>query len=292
MSIIRFVPPLTAADYPLITAPPAPPETSCEMNWPEPWGNTPPIRIQPSQPLAGSSVDTDRIINRWRPRIFDLVEQSNAMARDLCEISWNDTLEPYPTCHFLKLLQPGGKDMRRFTDEACHILLQVSSSNEISDAHWFDGRSPDARDVMEWMERWAMWLPNEEGQFLLWSAFLTCEAMESLYRYVHGLVHDYYLEILELHMEWEEKRELEVAAGEGMPDVHDGVPDQIIYWHPRLVLDGREYTLTPENAEELRDWSYEAFCSWKSRLTKEQKEALVSLGYEADLLCPVRRWPD
>jgi len=292
MSNTRFFSPLAVADFPLITAPLAPPETSCEMNWPEPWGNTPPIRIQPSQPLAGSSVDTDRIINRWRPRIFDLVEQSNAMARDLCEISWNEALEPYPTCHFLKLLQPGGKDMRRFTDEACHILLEASTSNEISDAHWFNGRSPDARDVMEWMERWAMWLPNEEGQFRLWSAFLTCEAMESLYRYVLGLVHDYYLEILELHMEWEKKRELEVAAGEGMPDVHDGVPDQIIYWHPRLVLDGREYTLTPENAEELRDWSYEAFCSWKSRLTKEQKEALVSLGYEADLLCPVRRWPD
>ena len=290
----RFLEPAVVADQPLTQAFPVLPGVVCEMEWSEEWGSQPPIRLQPSQLFAGSSVESDRVLHRWRPRICDLVDQSILMGRSLCRIDWNMKDEPYPTCPFLKLLEPapGSRDMRRFTDEACHILLQASSSDEIAESYWLDGRTPDARDVMEWLERWAIWLPDEEGQFRLWSAFMPCEALEALYRYVHSLVHDYYMEMMGLEMEWEEKRVLEVAAGEGMPDVHDGVPDQIIYWHPRLVLDGREYTLTPENAEELRDWSYDAFCSWKSRLTKDQKEALVSLGYEADMLCPEQRWPD
>lgn len=279
-------------DVPPTMATPPPPETSCEMDWPESWGLNPPIRLQPSEPFAGSSNETDRIINNWRPRIASLVEQSISMAKDLCEISWKGEEEPYPCCPFLKLINPVGRDMRRFMDEACHILLQASSKEEIFDSFWFDGRAPDARDVMEWMERWAVWLPDEDGQFLLWSAFLPCDAMEALYRYVHGLVHDYYLEILELHMEWEERMELESASGEALPDFQDAPPESILYYHPRLIIDEREFSLTAENAEELRDWSYDAFVSWGKRITKEQREALVMLGYEADQLCPIRRWPE
>jgi hypothetical protein len=285
-------------DMPLTMAPPAPPETTCQL---ERDGGSP-IRIIPSEPFAGSSSESDRIINRWRPRIANLVEQSIEMARDLCEISWRADEEPYPCCPFLKIVEPSGRDMRQFTDEACHILLQASVRDEIVEAYWFDGRPPDARDVSEWMERWGVWLPDEEGQFRFWSVFLPCEAMEALYRYVHALVHDYYLEILELHREWEENHEEEFHGGDcdggdcdggnSLPDVYQGVPDQIIYWHPRLVLDDREFTLTSENAEELRDWSYEAFVYWGKRITKEQKEALVMLGMEADQLCPEQRWPD
>ncbi len=281
----------SACDMPLTMAPPAPPEACCEITR----EGALPIRIIPSAPFAGSSGETDRIINRWRPWIAGLVEQANGMAHDLCDISWNTEEEPYPCCPFLNLLEPssGGTDMRRFTDEACHILLQALTREEITElAVWPENRKPDARDLAEWMERWGLWLPDEEGQFRFWSLFLPCESLEALYRYVHGLVHDRYLEILELHREWEEIRKGEHSAGNTLPDVRDGVPDQIIYWHPRLILDDREFTLTSENAEELRDWSYDAFCSWKSRITREQKEALVSLGYESDLLCPVRRWPD
>ena len=280
-------------DVPLSMAPPAPPETCCEMDWPESWGSQPPIRLQPCQPFAGSSSETDRIINLWRPRILDLVDQANAMARDLCEISWRESDEPYPCCNFLKLLEPShGRDMRRFTDEACHLLLQVSTREEILESHWLEGRVPDARDLREWMERWALWMPDEEGQFRFWSLFLPCEGLEALCRYVHGLVHDAYYEMLELHMEWEERRELKVADGEALPLPYGTPPEVLIYWHPRLVLDEQEFTLTPENAEELRDWSRDAFRSWKLHLTEDQKLALVALGYEADSLCPDPRWQD
>ena len=288
----RFLEPAMVADQPLTMALPPNPEMSCERVWPEEWGSIPAIRLQPSEPFGGSSNETDRIISRWRPRLFDLVEKANSMAGDLCEISWNGSNEPYPCCHFLKLIEPEGKDMRRFTDEACHILQQVSSREEISESHWVAGRIPDARDIMEWMERWAVWLPDEAGEFRLWSAFLPCEAMEALYRYVHALVHDYYLEILGLHMEWEERREIEVASGEALPRPDGPPPEVIVYWHPRLVLDEREFTLTSENAEQLRDWTYNAFCSWKRHLSEDQKMALVSLGYEADGLCPDPRWQD
>ncbi len=292
MNQSRFTATFMDGDVPLTMAPPPPPETSCEMEWPEILGPNPPIRLQPSEPFAGSSIETDRIINNWRPRIVSLVGQSISMAKDLCEISWNGEAEPYPCCPFLKLITPAGGDMRRFTDEACHVLLQASSKEEILDSHWFDGRAPDARDVMEWVERWATWLPDEEGQFRLWSAFLPCEAMEALYRYVHGLVHDYYLEILELHMEWEERRGSEIASGEGYPDIHSGPPGSLVYWHPRLIVGDVELILTRENAGELRDWSYDAFCAWKRHLTEDQQEALFTLGYEADQLCPDPRFQD
>jgi hypothetical protein len=116
--------------------------------------------------------------------------------------------------------------------------------------------------------------------------------LEALYRYVHSLVHDYYLEMLELHMEWVEHRESEIAIWEGYPDIHSDPPESLVYWHPRLIIDNVELTLTSENAEELRDWSYDAFCTWKRHLTEDQKEALVTLGYEADQLCPDHRWQD
>ena len=160
------------------------------------------------------------------------------------------------------------------------------------DGYWFDGRAPDARDVMEWMERWGGWLPDEEGQFRFWSIFLPCEVMEALYRYVHGLVHDFYLEIFEMHTVWEQEMAHANARGEGIPSIHSGPPESLIYWHPRLIIDDFELTLTKDNAEELRDWSYDAFCSWKQNITEDQKEALFMLGYEADQLCAVRRWPD
>lgn len=293
MSDPRFISPLAIADFPLITAPPAPLETSCEMDWPESYGSTPAIRLQPSEAYAGCSVETDRIIHRWRPRICNLVDQANSMAGDLCEISWNGMNEPYDYCHFLKLIKPVGRDMRPFCDAACELLLQVCATDEImEEVFWPDHRRYDARDVMEWLERWGAWLPDDEGQFCLWSIFMPCDAMESLYRYVHSLVHDYYLEILELHREWEENRELEIAAGEGLPITGGTPPESIIYWHPRLVLDELEFTLTSDNAEQLRDWAYDAFLNWARRIPKEQKEALCMLGYEADQLCAVRRWDD
>ena len=293
MNEIRFLEVAAVADFPLMTAPPSPLEVSCEIDWPESWGGHPPIRLQPSGPYAGSSVETDRIIHRWRPRIFNLVEQANSMARDLCEISWNGNNETYPCCHFLKLIEPLGRDMRPFCDAACELLLQVRSRDEImEEAFWPDHRKLDARDVMEWMERWGAWLPDAHGQFQFWSIFLPCEALEALYRYVHALVHEFYLEVLELHLEWEEAVSLKRANGEALPDIYDGPPEAIIYYHPRLFLDEREFTLTTENAEELRDWAYDAFVNWKRRITDEQKQSLFMLGYEADQLCAVRRWDD
>lgn len=281
MNLSRLSAALTDGDVPLTMAPPPRPETSCEI---EREGESP-IRLQPSEPFAGSSTETDRIINRWRPRIFDLVEQSISMARDLREISWNGYDEPYPCCPYLKLLEPEGRDMRRFTDEACHLLLQVSTREEILDSYWFEGRSPDARDVMEWMERWATWLPDEDGQFHFWSLFLPCEAMEALYRYVHALVHDQYLEILELHMEWEEQRELDEPSGANLlPPTWEG-PVEFQWIPPRLFVGGGEIWLNGENAQELREWGVTAIGAWKFSLTGPQKEALCDLVHEADRLC-------
>lgn len=252
----------------------------------------PPIRLRPSATHEGSSAETDRIINRWRPRIANLVEQSISMAKELCKISWNGDDEPYPCCPYLKLLEPGGRDMRRFTDEACHLLLQASTREEVLDFHWFEGRAPDALDVMEWMERWAVWLPDEAGEFRLWSALLPCEAMEALYRYVHALVHDYYLEILELHREWEENRELYPATGTDLlPPTWEG-PKQFQWIAPRLFVGGGEIWLNGENAPELREWGVFAFGAWQLTLTQPQKEALYDLVREADRLCPDPRWRD
>lgn len=291
MNQSRFTATFMDGDVPLTMAPPPPPETSCEMEWPESWGANPPIRLQPSEPFAGSSAETDRIINRWRPRIFDLVEQSISMAKDLCEISWNGDDEPYPCCPYLKLLVPEGNDMRRFTDEACHILLQALTRDEIiEEAFWPDHRKPDARDLHEWMGRWATWLPDEEGQFRFWSIFLPCEAMEALYRYVHALVHDYYLEMLELHMEWEEHRELKVAAGEALPPPAQVSPEEFQWIPPRLFVGEMEIWLSEENAAEIREWGVFAAASWRHMLTEEKQLALVDLVEEADLLCPDPRF--
>ena len=290
MNQSRFTATFMDGDVPLTMAPPPPPETSCEMEWPESWGANPPIRLQPSEPFAGSSIETDRIINNWRPRIASLVDQSVSMAKDLCEISWNGEEEPYPCCPFLKLITPADSDMRRFTDEACHVLLQASTREEILDSHWYDIRTPDARDVMEWMERWAIWLPDEDGQFRLWSAFLPCDAMEALYRYVHGLVHDCYLEILELHMEWEERREVEVAAGEALPPPAQVRPEEFQWIPPRLFVGEMAIWLSEQNAEEIREWGVFAAASWRHMLTEEKQLALVDLVEEADRLCPDQKF--
>ena len=293
MNEIRFLELAAAADFPLMTAPPAPLEVSCEIDWPESWGSTPAIRLQPSGPYAGSSVETDRIIHRWRPRIFNLVEQANSMARDLCKISWNGNNETYPCCHFLKVIEPVGRDMRPFCDAACELLLQVRSRDEImEEAFWPDHRKLDARDVMEWMERWGAWLPDAQGQFCLWSIFMDCEAIEALHRHVHALVHDYYLEILELHMEWEEKRGQAIANGEALPDLDNGPIDIITYYHPRLFLDDQEFTLSRDNAQQMRDWAYGAFINWGRRIDDNRKEALAEVAYQADALCPDPRWKD
>jgi hypothetical protein len=265
-------------------APTPPPETACEIEW----EGEPPIRLQPSELFAGSTAESDRIINRWRPRIFDLVEHSISMAKDLCEISWNGDKEPYPCCPYLKLLKREGKDMRRFTDEACHLLLQASSREEILDSHWYDIRTPDARDVMEWMERWCTWLPDEEGQFRFWSIFLPCDALEALYRYVHALVHDYYLEMLELHMEWEKRTERETGVGKlnllvllntcGKHKIHE------------LLVGEMEIWLNEQNAEEICEWGLFAAASWRHMLTEDKQLELVDLVEEADLLCPDPRF--
>ena len=122
---------------------------------------------------------------------------------------------------------------------------------------------------------------------------MPCEALEALYRYVHALVHDAYLEILELHREFEERTERgDFDQHERILPVFDEIPEIILYYHPRLILDDLEITLTEDNAEQMRDWAYDAFVNWGKRINRDQKEALVTLGYEADQLCSVRRWPD
>lgn len=286
----RFFESAMVADHPLMQALPVRSQTSCEMEWPESWGSNPPIRLQPSELFAGSSAESDRIINRWRPRIFDLVEHSISMAKDLCEISWNGDDEPYPCCPYLKLLKSEGRDMRRFTDEACHILLQASSREEISESFWYEGRVPDARDVIEWMERWGIWLPDEEGQFRVWSIFLPCDALEALYRYVHALVHDYYLEMLELHMEWEKRTEREAAEGISLAAQAQRSPQEFQWIPPRLLVGEMEIWLNQQNAEEIREWGLFAAASWRHMLTEDKQLELVDLVEEADRLCPYPRF--
>lgn len=292
MNTPRFVHLGADTDESLVMAPAAFPEADCEI----PRNSDSPIRLLPSALFEGSSDETDRILYTWRPRIANIVEQSIGMARDLCIISWQLEEEPYPCCPFLKVINPPspGKDMRRFTDEACHILLQVLTRDEIVElAHWPDHRKPDARDMLEWIERWGTWLPDEEGQFRLWSAFLPCEALEAFCRYVHALVHDFYLEILELHREWEADPNrvrpsepgslLENDPGLPYPGYH---PVEFEFYAPRLLIGDREIWIDASNAVVMREWGMRAFIAWKSLLDEEKKEQLYDLIHAADELCP------
>ena len=285
----RFSHDLCDGDIPLMMAPPPPPETPCEVER----NGSSPIRLQPSASHSGSSIETDRIINYWRPRIFNLVEQSISMARDISnDISWNGTDELFPCCPYLKLLKATSNDMRHFTDEVCHLLLQISTREEILDAYWFDGRAPDARDAIEWLERWGLWLPDQEGQFRFWSIFLPCESLEALYRYAFSLVHDYYIEILEMHVIWEEEKEKSGDSSHPLlPPTWEGIKE--FQWiPPRLIVESGEIWLSQENANELREWGMIAFGAWKFSLTELQKEALYDLVHEADRLCPDPRFAD
>jgi hypothetical protein len=96
-------------------------------------------------------------------------------------------------------------------------------------------------------------------------------------------------------MEWEEDQEKRMIAqgGELFPNLHGDPPESIIYWHPRLILDGDcAFTLTTDNAEQLRNWAYNAFMLWGSILDRDRKEALVEAACQADELCPKQRWAD
>jgi hypothetical protein len=207
--------------------------------------------------------------------------------------------ESYPCCGFLNLVGPANTSKRLFIDEACVVLLSVLTSEEIlTEVYWPCDRKCDARDVMDWYQRWGAWLPDDEGQLRFWSIFMDCEQMETLYRYVHAMVRQCYLEILERHRELGEdyKRQEETEDWnqddlESLPNFYP-VPEEIIYYHPRLFLDGRAFWLTEENAMELRDWAYDAFRYWHKTIDKDQKEALVRAAVEADRLCPEKRWPE
>jgi hypothetical protein len=282
----RFENGWTYGDHPIINVQAMLPWCECEVVRE---GNSP-IRLRPSAQHEGSSAETDRIINCWRPRLANLVDQSISMAKDLCEISWNGTDEPYPCCPHLKLIQSQGRDMRRFTDEACHLLLQACTKEEILESYWPDHRKPDARDIAEWMVRWALWLPDENGQFRIWSAFLPCEAIEAFYRYVHALVHDYYLEILELHIEWQENRERHPVQGTDLLPLTWEGPKEFQWIPPRLFVEGGVIWLNGENAQEIREWGVIAFGAWKFSLSEEKQEALYDLVHEADRLCPDPRF--
>jgi len=51
-------------------------------------------------------------------------------------------------------------------------------------------------------------------------------------------------------------------------------------------------SLTDENAEEFRDWAYDAFMQWGKILDRARKEALVEAACQADEICPQQRWAD
>jgi hypothetical protein len=125
-------------------------------------------------------------------------------------------------------------------------------------------------------------LPDQSGQFEFWSCFLACEALESFFRYVHDLIHDAYLQILERHTEWEQQMEKE-----GCPEQHDiptrrsGIPEIIRYWHPRLILDDDQFLLTTENAEEFFAFAMDMLRHFKGQLDDEAKDALENAAYEA-----------
>ena len=176
--------------------------------------------------------------------------------------------------------------MRRFCDEASHLLLQASTGGDQYEYSWYGHRLPDARDVMEWLSRWSVWLPDEFGQFEFWSTFMPCDQLESLYRYLHALVHDFYLEILERHTLWEERMEREnwAAPEGGIPGsaaFKSKSPDLIRYWHPRLIIDDHEIRLTGENAAEFFAFAIDFMNHFHSELDMEAKEALKEAAYEA-----------
>jgi hypothetical protein len=279
-----------AGDEPVSFAPPAPPEICCERDW----SGAPPIRLQPSAHY--SSAQTDRIINYWRPRIANLVESAIGMVGDFRQyqeggklgIDWQTNGNPYPCLPFLRVVGPpeSGRDMRHFTDESCHVLLQTSTKEEAQEAYWFKGRIPDARDIMEWIERWSVWLPNESSQFEFWSVFLPSGTFERFCHYVHSLVHDYYLEILERHTLWEERMECEgwpPPAEDSLPTAKN-LPTSIRYWHPRLLLDEEEFRLTVENAAEVFAFTMDMLQRYRHSLDQEAKDALEMAAYEAYLL--------
>jgi len=249
-------------------------------------------------PLEGSSPETDRIISYWRPRLLSLVDDANAMALDIKKSGWREK-QPYICCSFLITCSPSDPVLRVFIDQACEILLEAKTSEEIMhDDGWPEIRKFDARDVRKWIQRWGECIPDEKWDMKRWSAFMECDSIEGLYIYVHSLVSQYRLELLESHIEWTEMQEIGVEReGWHKSDLdclphHDSRPEEIIYFHPRLFLDERAFQLTPENAEDLRDWAFKAFCLWHREIDEKQKEALVDATLEADELCPIRRWAD
>lgn len=254
-----------------------------------------PLRLIPSGLYDGSSWETDTIINDWRPKLQTLIARGNGLVRDLEQLGWESN-GVFLQAEFLGFLvqDQGRADLRVFADQALYFVLEVRSSEELSEEWWWEGRSPDARDLKEWLSRLPSVFPKTDANFRLWSAFME-SPLEAFYQYLHGLLIDWYYEVLEIVETGREnpeglRRRRERGEVE-LPPTWEG-PKEFEFHCPRLFVEGREIWVNETNAQRIREWGMTAFGAWKFSLSRAQKEALYELVHEADRLCPDSRWQD
>jgi hypothetical protein len=252
-----------------------------------------PIRLIPSGLHDGSSEETDVIINNWKPKLRGLVDQGNGLIPDLERLGW-ESKGAFVEATFLGFVEAekGKTDLRFFVDQALYFLLEVKTSEELTEEWWWEGRSLDARDLKEWMGRLPIVFPKTDSAIRLWSAFMESR-IEAFYQYLYGLLREWYLEVLEIvetARENTEALERKRVSGElNLPPTWEGLKE--FEWHcPRLFVEGREIWLNTGNAEQIREWGMLAFGAWMFSLSKEQKEVLYDLVHQADGLCPDPRW--
>lgn len=265
-----------------------------------PWGECdlvgePMARIVPAGLHEGSSREADRIISGWRERLRELVGRGNGLITEIESLGW----EPrgvFVEATFLGFITPGGDgpDLRFFADQAVYFLLQVRTSEELTEESWWDERLPDARDLAEWLERLPLVFPKTDAAFRLWGAFQN-SPMEAFFQYLHGMMREWYLEALaivetsQVNPEGLERRR--ERGIEDLPPTWEG-PKEFQWLPPRLFVEGREIWLSQTNAEQMREWGMFAAVAWRHALPEEKQDELVDLVEEADALCLVPRWKD
>ena len=252
-----------------------------------------PIRLLPAGLHDGSSVATDGIIRGWKPKLRNLVDQGNGLTRDLERLGW-ESKGAFVQATFLGFLEAEGEksDMRFFVDQALYFLLEVKTSEELTEEWWWEGRSLDARDLKEWLGRLPIVFPKTDAAIQLWSAFME-SPLEAFYQYLHGLLREWYfeaLEIVETGRENTEGLERRRESGElDLPPTWEGPKE--FEWHcPRLFIEGQEIWLNQGNAEQIREWGVYAAVAWRHSLAEKKQRELVDLVEEADRLCPEPRW--
>jgi hypothetical protein len=192
-----------------------------------------PIRLIPAGLYDGSSEETDLVIGDWKPKLRSLVEKGNGLTRDLEKLGW-ESKGVFVEATFLGFVEAyeGKPDLRFFVDQSLYFLLEVKTSEELTNEWWWDGRSLDARDLKEWVGRLPNVFPKTDTAIRLWGAFME-SPLEAFYQYIHTLLREWYFEALEIvETGWENTEALERRRNNGELDLP-----------PACCADGHEIVL-------------------------------------------------